>query len=110
MKTIEYLIDKKQKTLDKILAQNDIYDNGDYEKKCIKAYTEILETNNYEDMALIWAEHIGVYSYQVKGNILEYISYYGSEGFYKVRHNLDTMEETRKHQASTKKEYNYFCG
>lgn len=66
--------------------------------------------NAYEDKALSRAEHIGVYEYKVKGNKMVYISYFGSEGFYKVVHNLDTGEETRTHQNTTKLPYNYFCG
>ena len=69
-----------------------------------------LTKKDYEHEALIRAEKIGVYEYEVKGNKMIYISYFGSEGFYKVTHNLDTHEETRKHQDTTKKAYNYFCG
>lgn len=65
---------------------------------------------DYEHLALLRAEDIGVYSYKVKGNKMIYISYFGREGFYRVTHNLDTHEETRRHQQTTKEEYNYFCG
>jgi len=68
-----------------------------------------METD-YKKLALLRAEAIGVYEYAVKGNIMEYISYFGLEGFVKVRHNLDTHEETRKVQKSTKRPYNYFVG
>lgn len=65
---------------------------------------------DYKTMALIHAEKIGVYEYTVKGNIMRWISYYGSEGYVNVKYNLDTHEEIRKMQNSTKKSYNYFCG
>lgn len=65
---------------------------------------------DYDTLGLLRAELTGVYEYKVKGNKMIYISYFGSEGFYKVTHNLDTGEETRKHQATTKQAYNYFCG
>lgn len=64
----------------------------------------------YEHLATCRAEKIGVYDYEVKGNKMIYLSYFGYEGFYKVTHNLDTDTETRRHQASTKKSYNYYCG
>lgn len=74
---------------------------------------EMLEdgfTFDYENLALLRAEYIGVCNYKVKGNKMIYLSYFGSEGFVKVTHNLDTGKETRKHQNTTKLEYNYFCG
>lgn len=68
------------------------------------------EPDLYDFLALIRACKIGVYEYKVKGNKMIYISYFGSEGFYKVTHNLDTGEELRKYQRTTKLPYNYFCG
>lgn len=65
---------------------------------------------DYEQLALLWAEKIGIYHYKVVGNCMRYVSYFGGEGFYRVCHNLDTGAETRKHQKTTKLEYNYFCG
>lgn len=64
----------------------------------------------YEDKALLHAEQIGIYSYTVKGNKMRWYSYFGREGIYKVTLDLDTMDETRVHQNTTKHEYNYFCG
>lgn len=73
---------------------------------------------NYEEMALIRAEKIGVYEYKVTDNLMIYYSFFGSEGFYKVTHNLDNGKETRKHIKAKKPKaewyekghYNYFCG
>lgn len=67
-------------------------------------------TFDYNNLALLRAEHIGVCEYKVKGNKMVYISYFGSEGFVKVVHNLDTGEEKRTSQNTTKLPYNYFCG
>lgn len=66
--------------------------------------------HDYNHLALLRAEDIGVYAYTVSKNKLKYISYYGTEGFYNVTYDLDTGEEVRKHQKTTSKEYNYFCG
>ena len=65
---------------------------------------------DYEHLAVLRAEKIGVYAYQVNGNLMVYESYFGSEGFYHVEYNLDTGEETREHIKAPKGEYNYFTG
>lgn len=66
----------------------------------------------WEWKALCHAEDIGVYSYTTnpKKRTMTYYSYFGSEGFYKVVHHLDSGFETRTHLNSTKHEYNYFVG
>lgn len=65
---------------------------------------------SYDERALLRAEKIGVCEYEVKNNLMIYLSYYGREGFYKVVHNLDNGKETRTHQKTTSKKYNYFVG
>lgn len=45
--------------------------------------------NDYEHKALVHAESIGVYEYEVNGKYMEYWSFFGSEGWYFVRHDLD---------------------
>ena len=70
----------------------------------------MLQPVSYEKKALLHAEQYGIYSYTVKGNKMRWISYFGREGFYNVVLDLDTGKEIRKHQKSTTKEYNYFCG
>lgn len=102
-------------------ADEAVSDCFDYLKKCWGTHftdcsfseivaEEISEEKYYRHMALRHAENIGVYAYEVRGHKMIYISYFGREGFYKVERNLDTNAEKRTHQASTKKEYNYFCG
>ena len=53
----------------------------------------------YEEKALRRADKYGIYSYEVKGRYMQYISYFGSEGFIRVVHDLETEEETRTHLA-----------
>jgi len=71
---------------------------------------------NYEELALLRAERIGVYEYKVKKNIMSYYSFFGGEGFYKVEHNLDTHMEIRTHLKYKKTpkhligKYNYYTG
>lgn len=43
--------------------------------------------------ALAHAEEIGVYEYKVNGNVMEYWSFFGSEGWYFVRFDLDLGKE-----------------
>lgn len=43
----------------------------------------------YEQKALERAEDIGVYEYKVNGKYMEYWSFFGREGWYLVRHDLD---------------------
>lgn len=46
-----------------------------------------------EHKALVYAEKIGVYEYKVNGNLMEYWSFYGSEGWYFIRYDLDLGKE-----------------
>lgn len=66
----------------------------------------------WEWKALCHAEDIGIYSYTAnpKKRTMTYYSYFGSEGFYKVVHHLDSGFEVRTHLNSTKHEYNHFVG
>ena len=43
--------------------------------------------------ALKYAERIGVYEYRVNGRLMEYWSYYGSEGWYFIRYDLAEEKE-----------------
>jgi len=43
---------------------------------------------SYEEKALERAEEIGVIEYKVNGRYMEYWSFFGSEGFYFIRHDL----------------------
>lgn len=45
------------------------------------------------DKALAAAERLGVYEYRVNGKYMEYWSFYGSEGWYFVRYDLDAGAE-----------------
>ena len=46
-----------------------------------------------EQKAIVRAEKIGVYEYKVNGKYMEYWSFYGSEGWYFVRYDLDEDKE-----------------
>ena len=48
------------------------------------------------DKAIIYCEDHGIYEFTSRGNILTYYSYFGSEGFYRITHNLKTGHEVRK--------------
>lgn len=48
---------------------------------------------DYESRALVHAEEIGVIEYKVNGNLMEYWSFFGNEGFYFIRHDLDTGKD-----------------
>lgn len=83
---------------------------SDEDNRVIDTYDT--EEKAYENLAIIRAEERGVYSFEYnhKTKKMHYISYFGSEGFVKVTVDVYTDKETRKHQKTTKKEYNYFCG
>ena len=51
------------------------------------------EVTDYDQKALVHAEDIGVYEYEVNGKYMEYWSFYGSEGWYFVRHDLDENKD-----------------
>ncbi len=55
-------------------------------------------TRNCWDMthpALVYAEHHGIYEYEVNGLWIEYWSFFNGEGFRFIRHHLITGEENR---------------
>lgn len=77
------------------------------------------------NVAIRYAEKIGVYVFKVKWPEIRYWSFYGEEGWLFVRHNLVTGEETRKRRvkwrgpdsipgflltANGATKYNYFVG
>ena len=47
----------------------------------------------YEQEALKYAEEIGVIEYKVNGNLMEYWSFFGSEGWFFIRYDLDKKKE-----------------
>ena len=49
---------------------------------------------NYEELALAWAERVGVSSYKVKKNQMVYCREYPTSGTYKHTVDLDCMKET----------------
>ena len=48
---------------------------------------------NYEKKALRYAEKVGVYEFKVNGHLMEYWTFYGSEGWYFVRYDLENDKE-----------------
>ena len=46
-----------------------------------------------EHKALVRAEEIGVIEYKVNGSLMEYWSFYGSEGWYFIRYDLELEKE-----------------
>ena len=74
------------------------------------------------DAVIQYCEKYGITEiYKVKGNVITYYSYFGSEGFYKIAKDVVTGKETRKHLKYKKApkflltkegytKYNYFCG
>lgn len=60
---------------------------------------EELVRDNYDNMALARATEVGVYVYEVNGKYLEYWSYFGTEGFYFVRHDLDSGKDVLRKQC-----------
>lgn len=61
--------------------------------KSCSATTRQTELSGYELEALKHAEEIGVIEYKVNGHVMEYWSFYGSEGWYFVRYNLVSKKE-----------------
>ena len=47
----------------------------------------------YDQEALKHAEEIGVIEYRVNGNLMEYWSFFGSEGWYFIRYDLDKKKD-----------------
>ena len=48
---------------------------------------------DYDLEALKHAEEIGVIEYRVNGNLMEYWSFFGSEGWYFIRYDLDKKKD-----------------
>lgn len=48
---------------------------------------------DYDLEALKHAEEIGVIEYRVNGSLMEYWSFFGSEGWYFIRHDLDKKKD-----------------
>lgn len=57
------------------------------------AYYAVKGSKVWEDKALRYAEQIGVCEYKVNGRLMEYWSFYGSEGWYFVRYDLAKGKE-----------------
>lgn len=64
----------------------------------ITKYTDMLHAAGFEEvhdkMALVYAEEKGIIEYHVNGKFMEYWSFYGSEGWYFVRYDLEQKKET----------------
>ena len=54
---------------------------------------ERFHQGDLEHKALVRAEKIGVYEYKVNGSLMEYWSFYGSEGWYFIRYDLENEKE-----------------
>lgn len=59
----------------------------------LKSLEEKTKASEFEHKALVYAEKIGVYEYKVNGNLMEYWSFYGSEGWYFIRYDLENERE-----------------
>lgn len=57
------------------------------------AYYAAKGSKVWDDRALQYAEKIGVCEYKVNGRLMEYWSFYGSEGWYFVRYDLAEGKE-----------------
>ena len=51
------------------------------------------EAKKWENLALRYAESIGVYEYEVNDHFMEYWSFYGNEGWYFIRYDLEAGKE-----------------
>ena len=51
------------------------------------------EVIDYSHLALVHAEEIGVIEYKVNGRYMEYWSFLENEGFYFIRHDLDSGKD-----------------
>lgn len=59
----------------------------------LKSLEEKTKASEFEHKALVYAEKIGVYEYKVNGSLMEYWSFYGSEGWYFIRYDLENEKE-----------------
>lgn len=80
-------------------------------------------SNNFNNQdVILYCEKHGIYElYDIKGNIITYYSYFGTDGFYKIIKNIKTGKEIRKSLRYKKVpkflltpegylKYNYFAG
>ena len=51
------------------------------------------EAKKWENQALRYAESIGIYEYEVNDHFIEYWSFFGNEGWYFIRHDLEAGKE-----------------
>ncbi len=72
-------------------AKNETEESDD--EKYSEDLKERFRAGEIERKALIYAEKIGVYEYKVNGNLMEYWSFYGSEGWYFIRYDLELEKE-----------------
>jgi len=54
---------------------------------------ERFRQGDLEHKAIVMAEEIGVVEYKVNGTLMEYWSFYGSEGWYFIRYDLELEKE-----------------
>ena len=59
----------------------------------LKSLEEEKKASEFEQKALVHAEKIGVYEYKVNGSLMEYWSFYGREGWYFIRYDLENEKE-----------------
>lgn len=63
------------------------------QEKYLEELRERLRAGELESKAAMYAEKIGVYEYKVNGSLMEYWSFYGPEGWYFVRYDLENEKE-----------------
>lgn len=51
------------------------------------------EAKKWEHTALMYAESIGIYEYEVNDHFIEYWSFFGNEGWYFIRHDLESGKD-----------------
>lgn len=86
-----------------LVEGSELYINDDEGTERHRVYQEMAEDvfakDDYDKMALARVEKIGVDVYEVNGKYLEYWSYFGTEGFYFVRHDLDSGKDVLRKQC-----------
>ena len=48
---------------------------------------------DWEHIALVYAESIGIYEYEINDHFMEYWSFYGNEGWYFIKYDLEDGKE-----------------
>ena len=74
-------------------ALDQMHDELDQMFDDLKSLEEKTMASEFEHKALVYAEKIGVYEYKVNGSLMEYWSFYGSEGWYFIRYDLENEKE-----------------